>query len=68
MRAGIPFRRVICYVCGFFFHTYNKFKIDLISTICVLNFQLVIPVSFSSFFFKLNFSTKNFQLFFTAIF
>ena len=67
MRAGIPFRRVICYVCGFFFHTYNKFKIDLISTICVLNFQLVIPVSFSGllfqFLFKIEFFHKEFPIF-----
>ena len=34
-------------MCKFLIYTCDKFKTDLISTICVLNFQLVIPVSFT---------------------
>ena len=34
-------------MCKFSIYTCDKFKTDLISTICVLNFQLVIPVSFT---------------------
>ena len=34
-------------MCKFSIYTCDKFKTDLISTICVLNFRLVIPVSFT---------------------
>ena len=41
-RVGILFWLAICYMCGFFFHTCNKFDLDWFPLFCVAIFTLLL--------------------------